>query len=238
MTSEKAQITVVPPDPESDLDSDSLFIQIPNFLSEDEIAYYTARLSHIPDWSRGDFAADKIPRLQKWFHDDARYFSPHWANQTHDRWKSSATDDWLLTLRQHIQTTINTLFETQIVPAGYKGCYKPNINSTLINYYRNGGDYIRYHKDDEKIFGDNPTIAMLVFGHPRELKFKWTHSLKDRSEPGFMTATHANDKRFNVEPGTLFLMAGAVQKCYWHGIERDPSIAEPRYSLTFRQHKV
>jgi alkylated DNA repair dioxygenase AlkB len=218
--------------------ADSLFIQIPNFLSPHEIEYYSAQLADAADWKAGDFATGKTPRLQKWFQDEARYFSPHWSNQEHERWKSSTADDWLIELRSRIQSAIDKLFEAQIEPGGYKGCAKSEINSTLINYYRDGNDYIRYHKDDEKVFGDNPTIAMLTFGCPRELKFKWTTSLKDRSEPGFTSSTHENDKSFKVEPGTLFIMAGAVQKCYWHGVERDSSITEPRYSLTFREHKA
>jgi alkylated DNA repair dioxygenase AlkB len=223
---------------DSDTHTDSLFVQIPNFLSPSELAYYSAQLDETKEWRSGDFAVEKIPRLQKWFHDELRYFSPHWANQEHERWKSSSADEWLLQLRTRVQVAIDTLFDTQIGPGEYKECNKPNINSTLINYYRNGNDYIRYHKDDEKLFGTNPTIAMLTFGCPRELKFKWTMTQKDRSEPGFMTSTHINDKCFKVEPGTLFIMAGAVQTCYWHGIERDPSIVEPRYSLTFREHKA
>jgi alkylated DNA repair dioxygenase AlkB len=213
---------------------DAVFIQIPHFLSPSEIAHYTRLLADTPDWKAGDFQhGAPTPRLQKWYHDDARYFSKHWTNQEHERWKSSPAEDWLVELRRRVQTTIDQLFEAQ---ARVKGCHQPAINSTLINYYRDGGDYIRYHKDDERLFGENPTIAMLAFGCPRELKFKWTVSSKDRSSPAFLATRHENDKSFKVEPGTLFLMAGAVQKHYWHGVERDTSITEPRYSLTFREH--
>lgn len=214
---------------------DSVFIQIPHFLSADEIARYESILSETPDWKSGDFPNNKSPRLQKWFQDDSHYFSKHWTNQNHERWKSSPAEDWLIELRKRIQSTIDSLFETQIEDK-YEGCNKPRLNSTLINYYRDGNDYIRYHKDDETVFGSNPTIIMLTFGHPRELKFKWTLSEKDRSSSTFSTTVHEYDKSYTVEPGTLFVMAGSVQKCYWHGVERDPSITEPRYSLTFREH--
>lgn len=212
-------------------DDDSIFIQIPNFLSPAEVARYEAYLAETPDWKAGDFASNKTPRLQKWFQDDARYFSKSWMNQEHERWKSSPADEWLVELRARIQTTINKLFESQI-DGVYNGCRRPNLNSTLINYYRDGNDYIRYHKDDEKVFGENPTIAMLTFGVPRELKFKWSAVHPSSSA----ARDHENDKAYKVEPGTLFLMAGAVQKCYWHGVERDASITDPRYSLTFREH--
>lgn len=206
--------------------ADSVFIEIPNFLTPAEIAHYDALLESTGDWKAGEFAGGKTPRLQKWFQDDARYFSKYWNNQQLERWTSSLADDWLVSLRARIQAAIDTLFETQI-DGVYKDCKRPVFNSTLINYYRDGNDYIRYHKDDEKVFGYNPTIAMLTFGCPRELKFKWTSA----------KAPHENDKSYRVEPGTLFLMAGAVQKCYWHGVERDSSIKESRFSLTFREHK-
>lgn len=215
--------------------ADSVFIEIPNFLSAEDIAHYESMLTTTADWKAGEFASGATPRLQKWFQDDARYFSKHWNNQDLERWKSAPADDWLVELRARIQAAIDTLFETQI-DGVYKGCRRPAFNSTLINYYRDGNDYIRYHKDDEKVFGDNPTIAMLTFGCPRDLKFKWTISPKDRTSATFATVHHENDKAFRVEPGTLFLMAGAVQKCYWHGVERDPSIHDPRFSLTFREH--
>lgn len=216
---------------------DSLFIEIPNFLSPTEIAHYCTLLESTADWKAGEFIGGKTPRLQKWFQDDARYFSKHWNNQDLVRWKSAPADDWLVDLRTRIQTTIDKLFESQI-DGTYRGCNRPAFNSTLINYYRDGNDYIRYHKDDEKVFGDNPTIAMLTFGCPRELKFKWTMSPKDRTSATFTTTHHENDREYCVKPGTLFLMAGAVQKSYWHGVDRDPSITAPRFSLTFREHIV
>lgn len=214
---------------------DSLFVEIPNFLSAAEIAHYGALLETTADWKAGEFAGGKTPRLQKWFQDDARYFSKHWNNQDLERWKSAPADAWLAELRTRIQVAIDKLFETQI-DGTYSGCRRPAFNSTLINYYRDGNDYIRYHKDDEKVFGDNPTIAMLTFGCPRELKFKWTMTPKDRTSATFTTMHHENDREYCVEPGTLFLMAGSVQKSYWHGVERDPSITASRFSLTFREH--
>jgi alkylated DNA repair dioxygenase AlkB len=216
-------------------DADSVFIEIPNFLSAIEIEHYASLLASTSDWKAGEFASGASPRLQKWFQDDARYFSRHWNNQDLERWKSSPADAWLVALRTRIQAAIDTVFETQI-DGIYKGCSRPTFNSTLINYYRDGNDYIRYHKDDEKVFGSNPTIAMLTFGSPRDLKFKWTISPTDRTSTTFTTMDHEKDKSYRVEPGTLFLMAGAVQKCYWHGVEHDPTILDSRFSLTFREH--
>jgi alkylated DNA repair dioxygenase AlkB len=234
MTTTPPKLTVFsPPQPIGD----SVFIEIPNFLTPDEITYYHSQVEAMSDWKAGDFPSHKSPRLQKWFQDDANYFSKYWKNQDHERWKSHTADEWLVALRDRIQIVMKEVFETQIT-GKYTGCREPALNSTLVNYYRNGDDYIRYHKDDEKVFGSNPTICMLTFGCPRELKFKWTRSESDWSVPGFAASHHEYDHSYIVEPGTLFVMAGSVQKCFWHGVERDPAITESRYSLTFREHIV
>jgi len=108
----------------------------------------------------------------------------------------------------------------------FEGWNHSKINSSLINFYRNGNDYIKYHADDELVFGSNPTVSMLTFGCERTLKFK--RNKKSESEL---------NKSFKVKSGSLFIMAGAVQKYYKHGIEKDKEISDMRYSITFREHK-
>jgi hypothetical protein len=98
----KAKIAAVPADA-----GDSLFVEIPNFLSPAEIARYGALLDSTADWKAGEFTGGKTPRLQKWFQDDARYFSKHWNNQDLERWKSAPADDWLVELRTRIQAAID-----------------------------------------------------------------------------------------------------------------------------------
>ena len=65
---------------DGDATADSVFIEIPNFLSPADIAHYEALLTSTPDWKAGEFASGATPRLQKWFQDDDRYFSKHWNN--------------------------------------------------------------------------------------------------------------------------------------------------------------
>lgn len=38
----------------------------------------------------------------------------------------------------------------------------------LINYYRDGSDTVGWHADDEKLYGDTPTIASLSLGSARD----------------------------------------------------------------------
>jgi alkylated DNA repair dioxygenase AlkB len=202
-------------------DNYSVFVLIPNFLTLEEQELYFQHLKNIDDWKSGEIAGIEIQRLQKWYQDNGEYFSKHWTNQTHQRWTSHESEEWVLNLRKKVQEKVNELYEN----VSYSGCNRPNINSTLINYYRNGNDFIKYHTDDEKIFGDNPTIAMLTFGCERSLKFKRNNRNKEMN------------KAFKIKAGTLFMMMGSVQKNYTHGIDKENGIDDARFSITFREHK-
>jgi len=45
------------------------------------------------------------------------------------------------------------------------------------------------------------------------------------------------DKVFDLESGSVVIMAGSSQKYYSHQVTRDEASNEPRYNLTFREHK-
>jgi len=217
--------------------TDSVFIEIKDWLSIDTKLQIKKILAETGDWKHGDLWKKPICRLQKWFHDDGKYFSSFWNDQSHKRWMSHDHDDWMLKLRDLIQIKLNYIFSEIIPKYNLIGCNLPTLNSTLLNYYRNGTDVIKYHRDDEKIFGNNPTVAMLVFGAERPLNFvrstynpKYPHSLLRNYDE-----THL-DKSFTINEGSLFIMMGSVQKYYIHGIQKDTTITDPRYSITFREH--
>lgn len=42
------------------------------------------------------------------------------------------------------------------------------LNSVLLNYYRDGSDYMGYHADKEDELGPSPNIATISFGAVRE----------------------------------------------------------------------
>jgi alkylated DNA repair dioxygenase AlkB len=221
-----------------DNDNDSVFIIIDNFLSPEELILYEKHVNNIEDWKGGIYGNNTVPRLQKWYHDDNKYFAQHWLNQNIKRWSSHHSEEWLVNLRTKVQEKINEIFKTIITENNINGCNKPDINSSLINYYRDGNDYIKYHVDDEKIFGDNPTISMLTFGTERTLKFKRIIYNKDIKYKYIKNHDKEDlNKSFVIKPGSLFLMMGSVQKFYCHGVERDCEIKDPRFSLTFREHK-
>lgn len=213
----------------------SVFITIPNFLDSKEQIDFLNNLQAIEDWKGGEFFGNSISRLQKWYHDDGNYFSKKWVNQDIQRWKSHEHEQWLLELRKKVQLTVNRLFETELEK--FSGCNKPSINSSLLNFYRDGSDFINYHKDDEQIFGDNPSVAMLAFGQERYLDFKRIINTNKQYPLIFNKEEESMDKSFLIKPGSLFIMMGAVQKYYCHGVKKNKNISDPRYSVTFREQK-
>jgi alkylated DNA repair dioxygenase AlkB len=93
------------------------------------------------------------------------------------------------------------------------------LNSALLNYYRDGNDSIGFHADDEPELG--PIIVSLSFGHPRTIIFKHNKSLYP-------------DVKIDQPDQTGILMMGDTQKNWKHGINKKKNVGE-RINVTFRQ---
>ena len=93
-------------------------------------------------------------------------------------------------------------------------------NSVLLNYYRDGGDSMGMHSDDEAELGPRPAIASLSYGATRHLTLR--HKRSRRSV------------KLALADGNLLLMAGALQHHWQHGINRTARPTGARLNLTFR----
>jgi len=94
------------------------------------------------------------------------------------------------------------------------------FNSVLVNHYLDGSNSVGWHADDEEAFGHDPTIATVSFGSPR------LFCLKPR-DGGQQT-------KMILEPGSLMVMAGAVQRRWLHSVPKSKVPVGPRISLTYR----
>ena len=94
------------------------------------------------------------------------------------------------------------------------------FNSVLLNYYRNEQDSMGFHSDDEPELGRQPAIASLSFGATR------TFILKHKKLPKTV--------KLDLTDGSLLLMAGPLQHCWRHGINKERQPRGPRINLTFR----
>jgi alkylated DNA repair dioxygenase AlkB len=94
------------------------------------------------------------------------------------------------------------------------------FNSVLANLYRDGGDSMGWHSDDERELGPEPVIASLSFGAIRRFRFR------SRAIKRVALAV-------DLASGSLLVMRGATQRLYQHDL---PKVAHAgaRINLTFR----
>ncbi|KAJ8905313.1 hypothetical protein NDN08_001820 [Rhodosorus marinus] len=99
-----------------------------------------------------------------------------------------------------------------------------DLNSVLINLYRDGSDYIGWHSDDERELGpskDDIVVASLSLGAARDFRLK----RKDGA---------GNPISITLESGSLLIMRGETQKLWKHMVPKTKNVQQPRINLTFR----
>jgi alkylated DNA repair dioxygenase AlkB len=189
--------------------SPSVFYYIPNFLNELDQENIMTYLDNTKDFKPNPKYNDKISREQKWFQKDNKYFCPQWKMR-YPHWTSSDMDDTIRNMINKVQDFTSSIPNINI----------PNINSCLVNKYKTGENFIAPHRDSEISFGEEPTIIGLSLGAKRTIFFE------------------RNDKSssftFDLESGSIFIMAGSSQRFYKHSIQKSPC-QNVRYSLTFRE---
>jgi alkylated DNA repair dioxygenase AlkB len=98
-----------------------------------------------------------------------------------------------------------------------------NLNYALVNWYRDGNDYLGWHSDKERDLVAGAPIASVSLGATRRFL------LRDRKGKGDRTV------EVMVEDGSLLWMRGTTQQQWKHSLPRQPSVKGPRWNLTFRQ---
>jgi alkylated DNA repair dioxygenase AlkB len=94
------------------------------------------------------------------------------------------------------------------------------FNSVLLNYYRDGRDYMGWHSDNEKQLGKHPVIASLSLGHARRFLFR--NKSKDQQH------------EYLLEHGDLLVMNGLCQDQWQHSLPKALRVKQPRINFTFR----
>lgn len=185
-------------------------------LKVDYASKLTDQLKEL-EYFEGTYGDYTIKRLQRWYHISMRYIHPEWP--IFRRWVPCRYTDELLETQKDISNTTTKLLNAD--------SDSWTANSMLINLYEDGTNIIPKHSDSEYIFGDNPTIAVLSIGATRTIRFTPKSHYKD-----------GKIMDFELKSNSLLIMADETQKVYQHEILKDPTVTEPRYSLTFRKHCV
>jgi len=180
-----------------------------------------------------------IKRKQLWFQKNLLPFNKNW--EKYDRWCSEDEyDDILIMLESIIK---KHLIENNI---------NININSCLVNEYTNGSDFIKFHQDSNKAFGDNFYTVILSIGNKRTLRFRGlsnntetnntetnnteTNNTETNNTETNNTETNIIDDIFDIQldNNSLCICTPEINKKYEHSIIKDDSVGF-RHSFTFRE---
>ena len=96
------------------------------------------------------------------------------------------------------------------------------FNSVLANLYRDGGDSMGWHSDDESELGPQPVIASLSLGAVRRFVLRRRDERREKRE-------------LKLEHGSLLIMAGDTQANWQHALPKARNVDQPRINLTVRR---
>jgi alkylated DNA repair dioxygenase AlkB len=139
------------------------------------------------------------PRYSAWYGNEGTNYSYSGLRLSPKPW-----NEGLLYLKQHIDRMAQIEF-----------------NSVLLNWYRDGDDYMGWHCDNEKELGKNPVIASLNFGATRRFLFRNKNDKTQKIE-------------FHLKHGSLLIMKGAIQHFWEHSAPKEKAVKDARINLTFR----
>ena len=95
-----------------------------------------------------------------------------------------------------------------------------SFNGLLANYYRDGKDYMGWHRDNESSLGPQPVIASVSFGASRDFLLRHRQHKKKVTLP--------------LHDGDLLIMSGHLQDFWQHSLPKRLKVSEPRINLTYR----
>jgi alkylated DNA repair dioxygenase AlkB len=96
-----------------------------------------------------------------------------------------------------------------------------SYNAVLLNLYRNGGDSVGWHSDNEAGLGDCPTIVSLSLGATRRFQFRHRRAKE--------TIT------LELREGHWLVMGGETQRFWIHQVPKTTVAVGLRINLTFRR---
>jgi len=141
-----------------------------------------------------------LPRLTAWYGDSGKSYTYAGIRAEPNEWNKG-----LLYLKQETERFAGVCF-----------------NSVLLNWYRDGEDYLNWHADDEKELGLNPIIGSVNFGDTRDFILRRN---VDASQKIVLPLKH----------GTLLIMRGELQHYWQHSVPKRKRVKGSRINLTFRR---
>jgi alkylated DNA repair dioxygenase AlkB len=182
---------------------DGSAVLYPDFLPPEEADRAFVRLLAEEPWQAHSITmfgrTVSEPRLSVWHGDDGVSYTYSGVPRDPEPWTPLLAD-----LRGRCSTTAGAAF-----------------NGMLANLYRDGGDSMGWHSDDEPVLGPEPVIASVSLGAER--RFDLRH--RDSGERVSVLLPH----------GSLLVMSGMSQARWQHRIARSARVSSARINLTFRR---
>lgn len=184
--------------------ADGSLVYYPDWLALEEADKLFITLRQRVEWEQSTIQlygkAVKIPRLNAWYGDaDCPY-----------RYSGR---------RFYPKPWLPALWELKQRLEKLTGC---ELNSVLVNCYRDGQDSVAWHSDDEPELGNNPVVVSLSLGAERVFQ------LRHRFD-----ATQASQK-LTLAHGSVLHMSGALQHHWQHQIPKTRRHVNERINLTYR----
>lgn len=142
-----------------------------------------------------------LPRYTSWYGDQGKNYSYSGINSNPNNWNKG-----LKFIKNKVERVSQTSF-----------------NSVLLNWYRDGEDYLNWHSDNEKELGKRPIIASVSFGETRDFMLR----KKDK----------AIKIKIPLKHGSLLIMGGDLQNFWEHSVPKRKKVKNDRVNLTFRYIK-
>ena len=146
------------------------------------------------------FGIKPLPRLTSWYGDEGKSYSYSGIKSMPNAWNKG-----LIFIKEKIEAIADVEF-----------------NSVLLNWYRDGEDYLNWHADNEKELGSNPVIGSVNFGETRDFCLRLN---SDTSKKITIPLSH----------GTVLIMRGEIQHFWEHCVPKRKNIKNLRINLTFRK---
>lgn len=202
--------------------SKSVFIHLPGLVAKQHTLYN--ELHRIPDseWIQGKFMQHLTPRLVRWHSMTGKTYK-----FSGRKYESQPYPPQLAKFSASLADTIRSVLPQQTVQG--VSLKLDDLNSVLVNKYRDHTDSISPHSDNEPEFGRHPTIVSVNFGISRRFVLKPmtdTQRQKEWAKSGrpFLSAD-PGQKREKIEVrldhGDVFIMAGAAQDFWYHEVPKE-----------------
>jgi alkylated DNA repair dioxygenase AlkB len=185
------------------------------FLENDTIDWKTA------DWR--SFDKEELSKVQfkniNWHHDKLNMYGKEVFLPRYSAWYGNSDKPYTysgLTLQPNTWNKGLLFIKEQIDKVA-----NVEFNSVLMNWYRDGDDYINWHTDAEKELGKNPVIGSVNFGETRRFLIRRNDDNSVKLE-------------FPLKHGTLLIMGGELQHFWQHSVPKEKKVKKSRFNLTFR----